>query len=117
MYTQTDLLVQHDFRIPGTKTQRANVNVNVTNLFDQMTVFDENHAPYRDSFVPPGLSTAGTNTQLAPADQYFFNGFDVKALAAQMRAAGATMRDNPLYLHPTSFQGRRGVRLAVKWSF
>jgi len=117
MYTQTDLLVQHDLRIPGTKTQRANVSINVTNLFDQMTVLDENHAPYRDPFVPPGLSTAGSSTQLAPADQYFFNGFDVKALAAQMRAAGATMRDNPLLLHPTSFQGRRGVRLALKWTF
>jgi len=117
MYSQTDVFVQHDIRIPGTKSQRANINLNVTNLFDQMTVLDDNHAPYRDAFVPPGLATGGSSTQLAPADAYFFNGFDVSTLASQMRAAGATMRDNPLYLKPSSFLGRRQVRLALKWSF
>ena len=115
--TQTDLFVQHDVRVPGTKNHRANININVTNLFDQMTVLDENHAPYRDAFVPPGLSTVGSSTQLAPADAYFFNGFDVATVAANMRAAGATMRDNPLFLKPTSLLGRRQVRLAVKWTF
>src|SRR4029077_20400982 len=92
MYSQTDLFLQHDVRIPKTKNQRANLNLNITNLFDQMTVIDENHAPYRDPFVPPGLSTAGTSTQLAPADAYFFNGFDVAQLAAAMRAARRARR-------------------------
>jgi hypothetical protein len=117
VYSQTDLYLQHDLRVPMTKNQRANISLNVSNLFDQATVLDENHAPYRDKFVVPGVSTVGSSTQLAPADAYFFAGFNVAQLAAQMRAAGATQRDNPLFLKPTSFQGRRALRLSVKWTF
>jgi hypothetical protein len=34
-----------------------------------------------------------------------------------MRTAGATMRDNPLYLKPSSFLGRRDIRIGFKFSF
>jgi len=117
VYGRTDLYVQQDFRIPFTHSSKANVNLNITNLFDQDTVLDLNHAPYRDPFSPPGLSTAGSSSQLSQSDAYFFNGFDVNQLAAQMRAAGATMRVNPLFNDPTSFLGRRSIRFGVKWMF
>jgi hypothetical protein len=55
---------------------------------------------------------AGVNS-----DTYFFNGFDPTALAAAMRASGATMRDNPLFLQPNGFQSRRQVRLGMKFTF
>jgi hypothetical protein len=39
--------------------------VNVTNLFDQQIVTDLSTTPYRDRFLPPGLSANGTNAQLS----------------------------------------------------
>ena len=95
----------------------VNVNLNVSNLFDQDTITDENHAPYRDKLIAPGQSTAGSSTQLSVADQFFFNGFDVNQVVSTMRASGATMRDNPLFLRPSSFLGRRSIRFGVKWTF
>jgi hypothetical protein len=96
MLSQTDLFIQHDLKIGPLK--HLNLNANITNVFDQMTVLDLNHAPYRDQLLQPGLSTVGTSSQLSPSDAFFFNGFDVTKVVADMRAAGATMRDNPLFL-------------------
>jgi len=116
LYTQTDVYLQQDVKMPFTHS-KVNVNLNVSNLFDQDTILDENHAPYRDKFIAPGQSTNGSSTQLSAADQFFFNGFDVNQVVAAMRASGATMRDNPLFLKPTSFLGRRSIRFGVKWTF
>ncbi len=115
MLSQTDLFIQHDLKIGPLK--HLNLNANITNVFDQMTVLDLNHAPYRDQLLQPGLSTVGTSSQLSPSDAFFFNGFDVTKVVADMRAAGATMRDNPLFLKPSSLLGRRSIRLGVKWTF
>jgi hypothetical protein len=116
MLTQTDLFLQQSVRIPWSRSN-AQINVNITNLWDQETILDYNDAPYRDAFVPPGLSAKGSSTQLSPQDQFFFQGFDVGQLANAMRTAGATMRDNPLYLKPSSFLGRRDIRIGFKFSF
>ena len=68
----------------------------------QQTATGFNNTPYRDSFTGTPIVPAGVNS-----DAYFFGGFDPAALAAAMRASGATMRDNPLFLNPNGFQPRR----------
>jgi len=107
-YSQMNLVVQHDVRLPG--QHKVNVNVNVTNLFDQKNATNVNNTPWRDSFNVPGLGSDASNA-------YFFSGFDAAALAAQIRASGGTMRPNPLFNLPSGFQGRREIRLGVKYSF
>jgi len=109
-----NLFLQHDVRL--LKGQRVNVNVNVSNLFDQKAITNFNQSPWLDTFN--GFPFVPT-TDAAGGDRYFFNGFDPYALAAAMRAAGATQRDNPLYKLPGSgnFQSRRSIRLGLKWTF
>ena len=114
-WSQFDLFLQHDVKI--LRGQRFNVNVNVSNLFDQMKVTNFNQSPWRDTFN--GFPFVAT-TDATGSDRFFFNGFDPYALAAAMRAAGATQRDNPLYKLPTAtnnYQGRRQIRLGIKWTF
>jgi outer membrane receptor protein involved in Fe transport len=107
-YSQLNLVVQHDLKLtPGRK---LNVNVNVTNLFDQKSMTNINNTPWRDSFNVPGLSSDASNA-------YFFTGFNPTALAAQIRSSGGTMRPNPLFNLASSYQGRREIRLGVKYSF
>jgi hypothetical protein len=107
-YSQLNLVVQHDLRLPDGR--KVNFNVNVTNLFDQKSAININNTPWRDSFNVPGLSSDASNA-------YFFNGFDAAALAAQIRASGGTMRPNPLFNLPSVYQSRREIRLGVRFSF
>lgn len=113
--SQFDLFLQHDVKFSG---RRVNVNLNVFNLFDQKTITNFSVTPFRDSFNGSPLVPT-TNT--AAQDAFFFNGFDPYALAAAMRNAGATQRDNPLYRLPTSatsdYLRRRELRLGVKFMF
>jgi hypothetical protein len=103
-----NLVLQHDIRLPG--AHKVNLNVNVTNLFDQDRSTNINNTPWRDSFNVPGLGSDASNA-------YFFAGFDPTALAAQIRATGGTMRPNPLFNLPSSYQSRREIRLGMKYSF
>jgi len=110
-----DLLVQHDFKLPGHAT--LNVNLNITNLFDNdvaTAVFD---TPFRDRFT------------LSPVEA-FFNGFDPIATAA----ASSTIRADARYYGGTAparsvanfqnanpmdriFLDRRQVRFGMKVTF
>jgi len=63
---QTDLLIQHQVRLP--RGVRATVGVNIINLFDQMTPTLFQTTPYRDAF--------------SVSDTDFFAGFDPVACAA-----------------------------------
>jgi outer membrane receptor protein involved in Fe transport len=107
-YSQLNLVVQHDVKLGSGR--RFNVNVNVSNLFDQKAAINVNNTPWRDSFNVPGLSSDSSNA-------YFFAGFDPSALAAQIRASGGTMRPNPLFNLPSVYQSRREIRLGVRYSF
>ena len=107
-YSQLDLVAQHDVKIGGGR--KVNFNVNVTNVFDQASAININNTPWRDSFNVPGLSSDASNN-------YFFAGFDPAALAAQIRASGGTMRPNPLFNLPSAYQGRREIRLGMKFIF
>jgi hypothetical protein len=116
--SQFDLLLQHDFRMFG--GHLLNVNLNVDNLFDQAGVLNETTSPWRDSFsVPASIASSQTTPGVLSArDNYLLNtGYDPAFLASAMRAAGSRMRDNSLYGKPSSYQGRRQLRLGVKYTF
>jgi hypothetical protein len=108
-WSKFDLYLQHDVRLM--KGQRVNLNVNISNLFDQKIVTNISNTPYRDSMNPTGISA------LPAQDALFFGGFSPAAQAAYMRSQGATMRDNPLFLTPSAFEPRRQIRFGIKYTF
>ena len=97
VFSQTDLFLQHNFSLPGSR--RLNVGVNVTNLFDQDTVTRLFTTPYRDS--------------LNISDAAFFAGFDAVAVAK----ATTAIRPDPRFGLPDQWQNRRTARLQVKFVF
>ncbi|HET7694254.1 MAG TPA: TonB-dependent receptor [Vicinamibacterales bacterium] len=116
--SQIDLFLQHDFRLM--RGHRVAVNLNIDNLFDQAAVLNQNTSPYRDSMSVPSSIASSTTTPgvLSARDNYLLNtGYDPAFLAAAMRTAGSRMRDNSLYGKPSSFQGRRQLRLGFKYTF
>jgi hypothetical protein len=114
--SQVDLFLQHDFRLFG--SQKVNVNLNVDNLFDQDGITSYTSTPYRDTLNGvPGLSGTGTAGQLSARDAYLLGGYDPVALVTSLRSAGTAIRDNSLFGKPSGFQGRRQLRLGLKFSF
>lgn len=97
VYHQTDLLVQHEFRV--TESTRINLNANILNLFDQKTPAAFNSTPHRDTFNI--------------TDQAFFAGFDPVALAA----ATPSIRRDARFGLANSFQSRRSIRFNLRYSF
>ena len=71
-----------------------------------------NTDPYRDTMTFTQCPDA------ACANKAFFAGFDTAAVMAADHAANAnTGRVNPLFGHPSTFQGARAARLQFKFSF
>ena len=113
-----DLFLQHEFKL--LQGQRLAVNLNIDNLFDQAGVLNETTAPWRDNFTIPSSIASSVTTPgvLSARDNYLLNqGYDPAFLVSAIRAAGSRMRDNSLYGKPSSFQGRRQLRLGVKYTF
>jgi len=103
VYSQTDLYLQHEFRLGN--DQRIQLQMNVNNLFDQKT------AVSRDLTKWLG--------RINLSDTAFFNGFDT---AAEM--AKASSNEDPLFNYDggygkgvTAFQGKRQIRFGVKYIF
>jgi outer membrane receptor protein involved in Fe transport len=96
VYSQTDILVQHDLRIAG---KRVNLGVNVNNLFDQDLTTRLFAARYRDAI-------SGVN------DLQFLQGFDVASLAA---ARG--LRPDARFNQADQFLGSRTIRLQARFAF
>jgi hypothetical protein len=97
VYSQSDLYLQHELRFGG---QRLQFSANVLNLFDQDTVTDIFNSELRQS--------------ISLEDDEFFapGGFDTQAvIAAQSRLRDAR------FLMDNAFQGRRAIRLGVKFLF
>ena len=116
--SQTDLFLQHDFKLM--RGHRFAINLNVDNLFNQNGVLNENTFPYRDNFTIPSSIASSVTTPgvLSARDNYLLNqGYDPAFLVSAIRTAGSRMRDNSLYGKPSSFQGRRSLRLGVKYTF
>jgi hypothetical protein len=111
-----DLLLQHEFRLLGHR--RVNVNLNVDNLFDQDGVTGYTSTPWRDNFSGvPGFAGTAPPGVLSPRDAYLLNGYDPVALVSSLRAAGTNIRDNSLFGKPSGFQGRRQLRVGIKYMF
>jgi hypothetical protein len=117
VFSQTDLFLQHDFRVFG--RHNVNLNVNIDNLFDQDIVTNLTTTPWRNTFsVPSSLASSSTTPGVLSArDAYLLSGYDPLTIVNAMRASGANMRDNSLYGKPSSFQGPRVIRLGIKYSF
>jgi outer membrane receptor protein involved in Fe transport len=96
MYSLTDLFVQHDIRIAGT---RVNLGLNVFNVFDQDTVTRLFTTRYRDAIS--GIT-----------DEQFFQGFDVAALAA-----ARNLRPDARFNQPDQYLGARTIRVQARFSF
>jgi outer membrane receptor protein involved in Fe transport len=107
VFSQTDLLIAHDFRIGGSKT--IGLQANVMNLFDQETVTRLAFSAYRDALVIPGFPSR-------PADAFFQpGGFDTVAIqAARLPASG---RPSPTYNQADQFQGARSIRVMARVGF
>jgi hypothetical protein len=97
-YSQMDLQVQHGFRLPG--HTRVDLSANILNLFDQDTFTNVQNTPYRDTI--PITSTTG-----------FFKGFNADTIAA----ATPTIRKDPRFNLPSSYQGSRSIRLNARFTF
>ena len=92
-----NLFLQHDIML--LRGQRVNINVNVSNLFDQDTITRLFTTPYRDS--------------LNISDAAFFAGFDAVAVAK----ATTAIRPDPRFGLPDQWQNRRTARLQLKFVF
>ena len=104
MFSQTDLLINHDFRMRGNRS--ISLQMNVTNLFDQKTATGLAFAAYRDALVIPNFASR-------PADAFFQpGGFDTVAIqAARLPASG---RPSPIYGQANAFQGARSIRVMAR---
>lgn len=104
---QTDLNILHDFKLKG--SAKFSVQMNVSNVFDQMTVTQIAFAAYRDALVIPGFPNNPGGAFFQPG------GFDTVAIqAARLPASG---RPDPRYKQPNAYQGARAIRFMARFSF
>ncbi len=97
-FSQTDLSVQHEFRMAGDK--RLQVSLNVLNLFDQKTAISR-HSTYQ--------KTNGVH----PDEALFYSG--AQTLASLITAEGIVK--DPRFLMNSDFQGSLQARIGVKFVF
>jgi outer membrane receptor protein involved in Fe transport len=97
VFTQTNLQLTQDIPLPG--NTRAQVLVNIDNLFDQDETLDVFRNLTRDNVII--------------SDDAFFAGFDMERLLA----AQPNIRRDPRFLQANSFQAARAIRVGVKFSF
>ena len=119
MYSQIDLYLQHDFRLMGghrVEPEPEHRQPVRSGGIAQRTP----PTPWRDNFsVPSSIASSMTTPGVLSArDTYLLNsGYDPTFLASVIRSAGSRMRDNSLYGRPSGFQGRRQLRLGIRYSF
>jgi hypothetical protein len=134
--TQTDLQVQHDFRLMG--RYGLSVGAIVLNLFDQKTVLNVNPVWSTTSIVLRDLSACGSgpvtvaacgdasktpiiggNTANAARNlaqaQAFFKGFD--ALRQRDRQVALGLIPSPTYNQPNAYMDPREVRIYARITF
>ena len=107
MFSQADLLINHDFKLGASRT--VSLQVNVSNLFDQETMTGMAFAAYRDALVIPNFASR-------PADAFFQpGGFDT--LAIQSSRLPASGRPDPRYTQPNAYQSARSIRVMGRLAF
>jgi hypothetical protein len=101
--SELSMNIQHEFRIGGNR--RLILNANISNLLDQKALIGY-------------YSTNRWRDTVRMSDAVFFGApWEAADLVAQKRAEGANIRDEQLYRHPNSFQGRRDMRFQAKFVF
>ena len=95
--TQTNLQLTQDVPLPG--NTRAQVILNIENLFDQ----DETTDVFRNL----------TRDNVIISDEAFFAGFDMDQLLSQQ----PNIRRDPRFLLPNTFQAARSIRVGVSFRF
>jgi Carboxypeptidase regulatory-like domain len=99
-YSQTDLFVQHEFRLAGTR--RLQVSFNVLNLFDQHTAVSK-HSTYQ--------RTGG----ITPNEALFYTG--QQTLEQLIVSQAANLQADPRFLLDDAFQSPIAARFGVKFTF
>jgi outer membrane receptor protein involved in Fe transport len=111
MFSQTNLLLSHTFRLP--RNMGLNVQLNVINLFDQDTVTAFDTSPF--------LSGSLSFPEDADDNHHpFFDGFDWRARMAALHAEDDDIGNpDPRYGNGmgTSFQSARSVRFYARFQF
>ena len=100
IYLQTNLQLLQNVRLGS--GLRAQVVMNVDNLFDQKRVLDVWRPETRQTVPMPGATEE-------ERDHAFFNGFDVQQIINQRNI----LRD-PRFLLPSTYQGQREIRIGLK---
>jgi hypothetical protein len=100
IFTQTDLQLTQDIRVPGTGNRKFQVLVNIQNLFEQSGTLDVFRNTLRD-VVP--LSSA----------QFLTQGFDFETFLS----THPTLRRDPRFLQPNTWQYPRASRIGAKFTF
>ena len=98
VYSQADILVQHEFRLGGAK--RLQVSLNVLNLFNQKTATNRN-ITYNDA-----------NGVTFNEASFYANGVNMNQLIKEQGIV-----QNPLFLKDSGYQGAIAGRFGVKFIF
>jgi hypothetical protein len=98
VYSQTDIFVQHEFKMGGSK--RLQLSLNVINLFNQKTATNRS-ITYNDA-----------NGVLFDEASFYANGVNMQQLIQQQGIV-----QNPLFLKDSGYQGQLAGRFGVKFLF
>jgi outer membrane receptor protein involved in Fe transport len=104
VYSQTDLYVQHEFKIPGGK--RFQVNANILNLFDQRTILDRSN----------GIRRAGAALTLDET-AFYAGQVNIQSVLDKSAFPNGALRVDPRFLQNSSFQFPLQARFGVKFLF
>ncbi len=97
-YSQTDIFVQHEFKMGGAK--RLQISLNVINLFNQKVATNRS-ITYNDA-----------NGVLFDEASFYANGVNMQQLIQQQGIV-----QNPLFLKDNGYQGQLAGRFGVKFLF
>jgi hypothetical protein len=98
VYSQTDINIQHEFRLAGSR--RLQFSLNVLNLFNQKTATNRSIG-YQDS-----------NGVLFDEASFYANGVNMEQLIKEQHIV-----QNPLFMKDSGFQGQLTARFGVKFLF
>jgi hypothetical protein len=98
MFSQTDLLLQHEFRLAGTR--RLNISLNVLNLFDQQAALSK-------------FSTYQAVNGVVPDEELFYAGQQTLASLIQSQ----NVVQDPRFLMDNAFQTPIQARFGIRFIF
>jgi hypothetical protein len=100
VFSQTDFLIQHEFKLAGVR--RVQVNFNVLNLFNQETAVSKGSTYQRTGGVTPNEAA-------------FYAG--QQTLASLITSQAASLQADPRFLQNNAFQAPLQARFGVKFLF